>query len=152
MGLHVDALRRRARRGEVEARQIARPQGSAWEVFVQDDQVPPLPPDSETRILQQLTPRGIGAGFIAEIADLARRAAEAEAEVRIIRVTSERDARIAQLERDLDLARAELETRPTHVQLEAARQDAARAARDANKTDTSNSPPPPHGWWRWRFW
>ena len=46
LGIPLDTLRRKAKRGDVTARQVPTPQGHRWEVWLADDQVPPTPASS----------------------------------------------------------------------------------------------------------
>lgn len=158
LGLHVDALRRRAKSGAVDARQVKRPQGVAYEVWIPDDMPAPEPAedDATSRHLappggqQQALARILSGGFVGEITDLAQRAADAEAKLRIEEARAAARAKVQRLEARLaESERKRQEAEAKLAELEA--REAILSSHPPNYTaplDAAVPDPPRPPWWR----
>lgn len=134
LGVHRDVLRRRARRGLLDARQAVRPQGTAWEVWLPEEQAQAAQEDVDATCRPpsvQVAPPGVHLALGGASELLATLAAAAAATERTAQATAELAARLAEATLRADRAEAALRE--------------ALAARD--------DPPPQRSsesWWR--FW
>lgn len=105
LGVSIDVLRKRCRRGEVDARQVQRPQGIAWEVWLTDAELEAGPDvaDVAAAELARRPPALELAAALEPLAQLANRLADESA--RAARAEAERDALAARI-RELELAAA----------------------------------------------